>query len=674
MVQKIFSIILAISIGAVSLSLLLYSWAKKEGILEFSDQVILSTLNDSSQGNSIVLDRNGNKIGEFFERYHRRVTYRDLPDSLVKAIIAIEDKRFFSHSGVDVVAMLRAAISILLHGSYTQGGSTITQQIARNLFLNREKTITRKIKEVILALKIEQLVSKEKILEIYVNRLFLGFGSYGIEAASQRLFAKPIHKIGVHQHALLAGLFQSPTKYSPYRNPGRAKSRQRQVLEAMVRLKFLTKKDANTLFRRNLSYVPYTPVNYKVAPHFIDYIKKQVSSFLDKSPKSTGLRIYTTLDPKLQNIANDTFTEMADHFDRADWMVQRSNPMSSDAKQPYSEAALLTIDPRDGSILAMKGGRNYQLSQFNRAVSARRSPGSGFKPIVYSLALSQGKKWSDLILVSPVSINGYRPKDYGKNTFHETTMFKAFYNSINTATVEIGSQIGIESIIAHAKKLGIHSPLKKEPGTLLGSSEVTMLDLARVYSSFANGGKRVSPYAISRIEDSTGKVLYLHPSAKNANLVHIIPTEIAFLTTQGMHAVLRRGTGAASSHLAKVAAGKTGTSNQSRDNWFTGYTSNLLTSVWVGNDNHLPLGAQASGSKLALPIWDRFMTRAIKQRKPEPFSKPDRVESALIHVNYGHQSPNGTVMYFLRNQRPSILSSDYQQVKEAGNFRPIFRY
>jgi len=663
-----------LSIALISSSMVIYSWLKANDGFGISDQEIIETFNTPPLGNSIVFDNKGKEIGEYFEKYSHHISYKDLPKSLVKAIIAIEDKRFFSHPGIDVIAMARAGIDIATRGRYTQGASTITQQLGRNLFLNREKTLIRKVKEIILAVRIEQLFSKEKILELYVNRLFLGFGSYGIEAASQRLFSKSINEIGVHQHALLAGLFQSPTKYNPYRYPRRAKSRQKSVLSAMAREGFISSRDAKTLIQRDLKYISYQPLNYKVAPHFIDYIRLQANKHINTTLKGNGLKIYTTLDLKLQDIANKTFESMSSHFTHADQMTKSANAQISNVSKTNAEAALLTTDPRTGAILAMIGGRDYQQSQFNRAIHSKRSPGSGFKPIVYSLALLQGRKWSDLILVSPVSINGYKPKNYRRNNRHEITMLKAFYQSINTATVEIGSRLGIENVINHAKKIGIKSQLKNEPGILLGSSDVTMIDIISSYSVFANGGKKVFPFAITRIEDSTGKILYQHPTIRKQNLIQVIPEEIAFLTTQGMKAVLSRGTGASAAHLSTIAAGKTGTSNLSRDNWFTGYTSNLITSVWVGNDAHLPMGPSASGGKLALPIWDKFMTEAIKYTPPKTIKKPHRITSATIHVNYGYKSANGAKMYFLRNQTPEKISSDYQQIEEAGNFRPIFRY
>jgi penicillin-binding protein 1A len=519
----------------------------------------------------------------------------------------------------------------------------------------------------------ERLLSKEEILEIYANKLFLGYGSYGIGAAAQRFFNKPVGQLEIHECALIAGMFQSPSRYNPHRYPDRAKTRQLQVLTAMFQAGYLTRDQTLAESKKPLEYAAYKPMNEQVAPYFVDYVREETERLIGKSVEGRGLRIYTTLDPQLQALAHDVFGQSQDIFDKANGFVIPDYRKHKRGELPTVEGALLTIEPTTGEILTMVGGRNYQESKFNRTWQAKRQPGSAFKPIVYSLALNEGHRWSDMMFVSPVAIGGYRPKNFSAEYLSETTLLQAFYMSMNTATVEIGAKIGLDKIIAYAKELGIQAPLKEEPGTMLGSSEVTMMDLARVYSVFANYGRRADPFSIREIRDSNDKVLY---RSESTNALHqVITPQVAFLTLQGMREVMARGTATKAGHLASLAAGKTGTSNEAVDNWFAGFTSNLLTIVWIGVDKQLTMSNKATGGELALPIWDRFMTQAINTRKNAAFWQPDDVVRLTIDPKYGHMSSDGIPMWFLSSNRPAeSATAEYKALEERPVFRSLFMH
>jgi penicillin-binding protein 1A len=340
------------------------------------------------------------------------------------------------------------------------------------------------------------------------------------------------------------------------------------------------------------------------------------------------------------------------------------------------EAALLSVDPNTGEILAMVGGRNYNTSKFNRTHQALRSPGSAFKPVVYAQALAQNWKWSDLIFVSPITIDNYRPRTPDEDFGKETTLLRAFYRSMNTPTVEIGQKIGLKPVVDMAKHLGIRTPLKDEFGILLGSSDVSMMDLSRMYSSFANSGKLVEHIAITKIVNRDGKILYQAPSV-SARSTSAVSPQIAFLMTEGMRTVLQFGTAASAGHLANYAVGKTGTSNDSTDNWFCGYAPNLTTIVWVGTDEHARMFGNATGSKLALPIWEKYMATAFKIRPPTHVNPPDNVVATVVNPQFGTRADTGVRMYFLKGNEPPAESAasalEALSATSAAGYRDVFK-
>jgi membrane peptidoglycan carboxypeptidase len=574
---------------------------------------------------------------------------------------------------------MRAIYVRLRTGKSTQGASTITQQLVRRAFLTTDKTLERKVLEIAWALKVEKALSKEKIIEIYTNSMFLGHGAYGVGAAAQRYFGRSLKELTTAELALIAGLFQSPSRYNPAKYPERAKRRQLQVLQAMLRFGFISQEQAQALGKAPLNYKPYVYLNSQTASWFVDYIQDTLSSNPDLRKMNVhqqGLRIYTSLDNQLQTLAERSIASYEPRFKALESRTGTIlDPQINRQRNARIESAMLVTDPSNGDILAMVGGRDYHKSQFNRTINAVRSPGSAFKPIVYTEALMRGYKWSDMTFVSPVNIENYRPKNTDDEYLSETTLLRAFYRSMNAPTIEIANKIGLHPIITRANLMGVQSPLKNEFGTVLGSSEVTMTDMARVYGTYASSGLLTELNPIIKITNADGQTIWERPSII-ARQTRALNSQIAYLMTQGMKAVMTTGTASRSSDLARFAAGKTGTSNDSADNWFCGYTSDLVSIVWVGTDEHAPIFSSVSGGSLALPIWDQFIRSSLKIRPPKPFYRPEGIVEDTVHPRYGHRVASGAHMYFLNGNQPIDTENPLEKVENnfEGGYRNVFRH
>jgi 1A family penicillin-binding protein len=651
-----------------------WTWLHALGVFDFDPDVFVKQMSQQTQDNTVVYDRSGAKIGEFFDRYQIYLPYEKLPPMLVKSILAIEDRSYFHHRGIDVKAIIRAAYQSVVEGGYTQGASTITQQLVRNVFLSREKSIARKVKEIVLAVRIDQHMSKERIFELYANTLFLGFGSYGVGAAAQRFFGKNIDQLEGFELALLAGLFQSPSNYNPHRYPDRAKHRQRQVIQALYQSQFLTREEALSWMEKPLVYTDYQPINEQHAPFFLDFIRDQADKVISKKIENSGLRIYTTLDSRLQKTMNESMTANAVMLDDLQKKIRPDYRRHRRGDTPILEAAMLSVDPRTGEVLAMVGGRDYQRSKYNRTWQALRSPGSSFKPVVYTAALERGRQWFDVELVGPVSIDGYRPKNYKEEFLTETTLLRAFYLSLNTAAVSLAAEVGLDTLLTTASRLGVRSELKLEAGTALGSSSVTMFDLARMYATFANKGIQTDTVAIQKITDKNGKILY--EAAPLAQRQHVaVNPQVAYLMIEGLRSVMTRGTAQSAADLSAYAVGKTGTSNDSVDNWFCGTTPEVTTVAWVGNDLQLSIDGNMTGGMAALPLWSHYHRQILaNQPGSKGFVRPVGLSSAFIHPKYGNRSGDGLRMYFTSKSRPANAHSDYQSMEEKGIARSLFSH
>jgi penicillin-binding protein 1A len=533
----------------------------------------------------------GSMLAQRGEMAGANVSLKDLPPYLPKAFIAIEDRRFYSHHGVDPWGILRAAVANVLHRGVSQGGSTLTQQLAKNLFLTQERTLARKLQEVELAIWLERKYSKAEILELYLNRVYFGSGAYGVEAASQRYFGKPAKSVTIPEAAMLAGLVKSPSRLAPNRNPEGAEKRAQTVLAAMAEAKFISEAQAKASIGHPA--ISVKPVGAGTVNYVADWIGEVLDDLVGQVEQS--IVVETTIDPKLQSVAEAAVI---------DELAAKS------VKFNVSQGALVAMTP-DGAVRAMVGGRNYSESQYNRAVTARRQPGSAFKPFVYLTAIESGLTPETVRQDAPLNVKGWTPENYSREYFGSVTLTQALAMSLNTVAVRVGLEVGPKNVVRTAHRLGISSKLEPNASIALGTSEVSMLELVGAYAPFANGGSGVSPHVVTRIRTLDGKVLYQR-QPDEANQV-IEPRNVAAMN-QMMEQTLISGTARKAEIPGWQAAGKTGTSQDFRDAWFIGYTANLVTGVWLGNDDNSPT-RHATGGGLPVEVWTRFM-RAAHQGVP----------------------------------------------------------
>lgn len=658
------------------ISIFIYQFAFDFQIFKATFQDIQLIQDWRPENNSVIFDRDGKILAEVFSNYHKFVPSSEIPRPFIEAVTAIEDQNFWRHNGLDLFAVVRALIHYWQgDGSYSQGASTMTQQVVRSLLLNNEKTIARKLREIVLSLYVEQYFSKEKILEIYANHLFLGNGAYGIGAAAQRYFSKNVAELDRAEWALIAGLFQSPSMYNPQRFPARAKKRQQQVLRAMAREKYIDEKSLGELLAQKLTYIPYESTYGEIAPYFVDYAireSEKILSGLGMEIKDRGLRIYTTVDQKLSSLASESMVEAKDTFTQAESALRMEFGKEVPVGQNRIEGAILAFERASGKIVAMAGGRDYKVSQFNRAVDAQRSPGSAFKPIVYAMALERGRKWNDVFFISPVTIGNYRPRNSSSDYLKESTMLRAFYKSINSPVITLGEEVGINRMSAFAAKLGVESTIKEEAASLLGGSEVSMMDMARMYSVFANEGTLISPIAISKITTANGEILYQAPEREERSK-KVLSANVANLMREGLKQVLISGTGYKARSLSSLAAGKTGTSNQSKDNWFCGFTNDLVVIAWMGNDQLNPIGQGHSASDLAVPLWKKFVEKSVRHLNTKPLGPSKGLAHTRIDPQFGQLSNEGVNMYFLPRDLPQRQKSALAVLDQGGELRVKMR-
>ncbi len=514
------------------------------------------------------------------------VPLKDLPRYVPQAFVAIEDRRFYSHHGVDPIGIARALVANILHRGVSQGGSTLTQQLAKNLFLTQERTLSRKVQEAALALWLERKFSKTEILDLYLNRVYFGAGAYGIEAAAQRYFNKPATKLTLAEAATLAGLVRSPSKLAPTRNPDGAEKRAQVVLAAMTDMKFITD---------NMAKVALMQPAHAVKPPgagSIGYVADWVMDVLDDvaGRVDQDIVVETTIEPALQTAAETALVDELTKFG---------------AKAGVGQGALVALSP-DGAVRALVGGRNYAESQFNRAVAAKRQPGSAFKPFVYLTAIERGLTPDTIREDKPIAVKGWKPENYSHEYFGPVPLTKALALSLNTVSVRLTLEFGPTAVMRTAHRLGIASKLEPNASLALGTSEVSVLELVGAYATFANGGMAVTPHVIERVRSAAGKLLYEH---KDDNLGRIIETPYVGMMNTMMQQTLLIGTAKKAELPGWQAAGKTGTSQDYRDAWFIGYTGHLVTGVWLGNDDSSPT-RKATGGGLPVEVWSRFMKAA----------------------------------------------------------------
>lgn len=540
------------------------------------DQAVART----RQPSTTITAENGNEVKTFGSVYSEVIRLNELPSYVPDAIISTEDRRFYAHFGFDIVAFTRAMLTNIFMGRYAQGGSTITQQVAKNLFLTSQKNIKRKTQELLLAFWLEHKFSKEQILTLYLNRVYLGAGTYGIEAASQKYFQKSSRDMNLLEAAIIAGMLKAPSRYNPIASAERAKARAKVVLQNMV--------NNDALTERQMKYALTLPVgedkSYKVqgADYFADWVYREVNDYIGE--RDNDIYVYTTLDQKIQENAEKILRE-------AVFAAKNRN---------VSEGAVVVLN-KSGEVKAMVGGIDYRKSQFNRAVTALRQPGSAFKPFVYLTALQNGWKREDRIDDVPLSIGKWKPENYDKKYYGSVTLDEVLMKSLNLATVNLSESLSRKDIIRTAKKMGISTPVENTPSLALGTFEVKVIDMATAYSAIANGGYATWPHAIKEIYTRDGYQLYQR-EADTEN--RILDAGAVKDLTKMLEKVISQGTG----RRAKIpgfAAGKTGTTQDYRDAWFVGFTDEYVIAVWVGNDDNSPMKG-VTGGTLPAEIWRKI--------------------------------------------------------------------
>lgn len=716
-------------------------------------------------------------IGQFFIERRTLVPLEKIPKELRSAIIAVEDVRFYEHRGLDPMGILRAFLANLESLRIKQGGSTITQQLARSLFLTPEKSLARKIKEAILALKIERVLSKDEILEFYLNQIYFGHGSYGVQSAARTYFEKDVDQLTLAEMTFLAGLPRAPTDYSPYTHPERAKQRQGVVLKRMVDEGFLTEDQFREEYEKDL-YFKRPQKEEEVAPYFLEHIRQYLSAkYGDSMVYKGGLQVYTTLNLALQKKATEAVKAGLRELDKRQgfrgpiahirpeelaeerrtgigamttvelkegdvieglvtkvdeegatveasgfsgritlagmaWAkkrlmgpdLQKDILLKPEGKppdivavgdvikvgilrldlrkrkaiftleqEPMAEGGLLSLDPRTGAIKAMVGGFDFKRSEFNHAIMAKRQPGSAFKPIIYAAAIEQGLTPATILVDSPIVYvdeekhSVWKPENYESRFYGPISLRDALTYSRNLATVKLLDRIGIRAVSDLAKRLGIKSPLTPDLSLALGSSSVSLLELTSAFGVFANEGVRGEPMTVLSVADSNGRIVEEHlPVAEPA-----MSKETAYVVTNMMEDVIRRGTGQRARVLERPLAGKTGTTNDFTDAWFVGFSSNLATGVWVGFDDMRSLGDREAGASAALPIWISYMKTALEVVPQTAFSIPEDVVFARVDPKTGLLAPEGmegaVIEIFVKGTEPTAIARP--QPKPSDFFR-----
>ncbi|MFQ5596990.1 MAG: penicillin-binding protein 1A [Nitrospiria bacterium] len=724
-----------------------------------------------SQATRIYSDEN-RVIGEYYIEKRVFVPISRMPKHLVQAVLAVEDARFYEHKGFDPIRIIRAFQKNLESGRIRQGASTITQQLTRSLFLTPERTMERKIKELLLALKMEKVLSKDEILEIYLNHIYFGHGAYGVQIASKTYFGKNVTDITLEEAAFMAGLPKAPNDYSPYRHPEKAKFRQRIVLKRMVDEGYITERAYRGAYEKDLLFKKLHS-GEDFALYFKEYVRQYlISRYGDDVVYKGGLNVYTSLNEEMQHMAEKALEEGLRRLDKrqgyrgpigryeaveteveprrirnaplktgtllegrvvslhddyatveADgrlgkimledmiWAARRltgpdirqdrtliEDPKPADLlkiddmvqvgvkaveessgsilfnleQEPIVEGAFVSLDPADGTVKALVGGYDFNRSEFNRALSARRQPGSAFKPIIYGTAIDQGFTSATILIDNPVIFTDtdthrvWKPENYEKKFYGPTTLRDALTYSRNLATVKLLRQIGIGNVSAFAKRIGIESSLTQDLSLALGSSGMGLLELTSALGVYANEGVRVDPALILSVTDSSGRIL----ETRNVNPNRVLSKETAYVVTNILEDVVQRGTAKRARAIGRPIAGKTGTTNEFTDAWFIGYTPNLASGVWVGFDDNRSLGYKESGGRAALPIWVSYMHEALSLLPVVPFSIPDDIVYTKVDRETGLLAQEGEGEYeiFVKGTEPTEVKQDFASPSEFFRF------
>ncbi|MDR1400748.1 MAG: penicillin-binding protein 1A [Endomicrobium sp.] len=620
-----------------------------------------------------IHDKDNNLIAELFIERRIFTPIKEAPINLQNALIAIEDNDFFKHWGISVKGITRAFFKMLLKGKVVEGGSTITQQLAKTIFLTNDKTLIRKIKEILLTIQLEKNYSKCEILQFYMNQIYFGNGAYGIQAAARTYFNKNVQDLNLAECAMLAAIPKSPNHYNPFKNKKAALARRNLVLLKMRKLNYITKEQKQKACAAALPSKENASKEDSLQ-YFLELLRVMLEpKYGTDALFKEGLSIYTTLDIKAQMAAEKAIEEVLAKFDK--------NKLNSfkKTKQKFQkvQGALVAIDPKNGAIRAIVCGRNFKESQFNRATQAKRQPGSSFKPLVYTAAIeagftpatilddkpmvfiNRGNSWDlisrDLVTLEEIAetVSGkdlintnkiWVPTNYGKKYRGPVTLRTALALSINTCAIETIMKITPKKVIQTARNLGITTPLVNSFSLALGSSEVTLQEMVSAFATLASGGIKTTPYIITKVTDRNGKILEQSiPQQKE-----VLSVQNCFIITNMLKSVVEKGNGRSAKNLGRPCAGKTGTTNNSSDAWFIGYTPQLVSGVWVGyDDNSISLGEKVTGGVVACPIWTQFMKKALEGEPVVDFSQPENIEWALVDQKTGLLASGETSDAFL---------------------------
>ncbi len=575
-----------------------------------------------------IYDINGDLISQLWLEQRTLVPLDKIPLSLQQSVISIEDSRFYEHFGIDVIGIARAFIANVAHGGVKEGASTITMQLARNLFLTPERTFGRKVREALLSMQIEKNYSKQQILEMYLNQIYFGEGAYGCESAARTYFGKHVEDLTVPECAMLAALPKAPNNYDPYKDPYDALKRRNLVLNSMADNNYISLQEA-TEFKN--TPIELKKIEVQNAPYFVEFVRQQLEArYGSNAVYKGGLSVYTTLDMKLQEAAQLALEKGLENAEAQALKNRQSNIPINQSIQ----GALLAMDPHTGAIRSMIGGRDFRQSVFNRAIQAKRQPGSAFKPIIYAAAIENGYTMADVFLDSPVVYpdpttgNPWRPTNFSTKFRGPTTLHTALMYSINVVTIKLLDKLGIQPVVSMARRLGITTPIKPNLSLGLGTSEVTLQEMVQAFSVFDNQGIRVEPFAILSVKDASGRVLESNSPVAQA----VLDPNTAYIMTHTLQDVIDHGTGRIIRLMGFTypAAGKTGTTNDNVDAWFLGYTPDLACGVWVGYDDRISLGKKQTGGETAAPIWADFMKAATEDKPEKDFPLPNDSDTEFV--------------------------------------------
>ncbi len=606
----------------------------------------------------------------------RYVSYEDMPPVLINAVLAAEDRRFFTHSGIDPIRIVKALFVDIREGETTQGASTLTQQFVKNYFLTPERTWRRKLTDAYMSILLEKRLSKIQIFELYSNEVYLGqagsFSIVGFGQAASAFFDKSVKELTLDEAAMLAGIITAPNRYTPLRYKERARTRRNLVLDQMAEYGMISAKERAEAKSKPLSIKSSAILNYSDAPYFVDYVQDWlVQKYGDNSLALSKFKVYTTLDTDLQRIAYEAVQGGMAELDAQ--LSKRKRPVEPGTVQ----ASLIAVDPKNGQILAMIGGRNYGTSQFNRITESKRQPGSIFKPFVYATALETAYSSStpltttSMVLDQPTQFTfddlEYQPKNFEDEYQGQVTLRQAITKSLNIATIKLAEKVGYRKITELARRLGLNEQIKPYPAMAIGSFEITPLEMVRAYTAFANKGLLSDLTTVLEVKDLNGTPVF----TADVKSKQVLTPQIAFLVTSLLQSVINNGTGAGARSRGFVlpAAGKTGTSH---DGWFAGYTPDLLCIVWVGFDDNRELNL--SGSQSALPIWTEFMKKAIplKPLRGENFELPEEIVSVEIDPSTGLLATDRCLQrekeFFIKGTEPTLqcYGNNYEQAVGSG--------